>query len=371
MPILSKRKVLLAVGLLLASSSFSVPLSGALGGLPALAQTAAPPTLGREWVYTIQPTDTLSRIANRNGLDLRRLLSINGLSTRNPLRAGQKIHLSDRHIPPPSQGAAIVVNIPDGLLYRYEPTGITLYPVALGEPNDEDASDPARWRTPIGSFKVVEKRKNPVWNVPRSIQEEMRRDGKEVLTKVKAGPENPLGTRWIGLSAWGYGIHGTNAPSSIGRFSTHGCVRMRSEHVEALFDSLEKGASVRIVYQPAKLAVQGSAIYLEVGRDVYRQIPDMHAHVQRLIREAGLADRVDPAHVHRVVKARWGVATRVERGAPTPFAKLQPPPTPQPSPSPMPSPSATLSATPSASPSSSPFTTPPHPASPSTPQETP
>ena len=358
MSIRSNRKVLLAAGLLLASSSLSTPLLGPLGGLPALAQTStAPPILGREWIYTIQPTDTLSRIATRHGLDLRRLLSINGLSTRNPLRAGQQIHLSDRHIPPPSQGAAVVVNIPDGLLYRYEPTGVTVYPVALGEPTDPDAKDPTRWRTPIGSFKVVEKRKNPVWNVPLSIQDEMRRNGKDVLTKVEPGPSNPLGTRWIGLSAWGYGIHGTNAPSSIGRFSTHGCVRMRSEHVEALFDQLEKGAMVRIVYQPAKIAVEGTAVYLEVGRDVYRQIPDMNAHVQRLLHEAGLTDRVDPAHVQRVVKARWGVATRIERGAPTPFAKLQPPPTPKPSPSPTPSPS--------------PSPTPTLPASPSTPEETP
>ena len=363
MPILTKGKVLLATALFL--GTLPAPLGGLPGSLPALAQPATSPVLGREWVYTIQPTDTLSRIAGRYGLDLRRLLAINGLSTRKPLRAGQQIHLSDRHIPPPAQGAAVVVNIPDGLLYRYDATGITVYPVALGEPSDKDADDPKRWRTPTGSFKVVEKRKDPVWNVPRSIQEEMRREGKEVLTKVKPGPTNPLGSRWIGLSAWGYGIHGTNAPGSIGRFSTHGCIRMRTEHVEQLFDLLDKGAMVRIVYQPAKISVEGSAIYLEVSRDVYRQIPDMNAHVQRLIRDAGLTERVDPAHVQRVVKSRWGVATRVERGAPTPFAKLQPTPSPKPKASP------TAKPAPSPSPSPSPAETSTLPASPSTSQESP
>ncbi len=339
MPRLSKGKVLLAVGFLVGVAGMP-PGGSPLGAIPALAQTAGAsqqagvgaPVLGKEWIYTIRPSDTLSRIATRHGLDLRRLLAINSLSTRKPIRAGQQIHLSDRHIPPAPQGAAIVVNIPDGLLYRYDGPQVTVYPVALGEPTDADAADPKRWRTPTGTFKVVEKRPNPVWTVPKSIQEQMREAGKEVLTKVKPGPDNPLGTRWIGLSAWGYGIHGTNAPSSIGRYSTHGCVRMRSEHVEEIFDAVSTGTQVRILYQPAKIAVDGEAVYLEVSRDVYRQIPDMNAHVQRLLREAGVKDRVDPAHVQRVVKARWGVATRVDREAPTPFAPLKPPATPTPDP---------------------------------------
>lgn len=348
MPLLSKGKVLLAIGFLVGVAG--LPPGGSLfAGDPAAAQTsvaaqpaaALPAVLGKEWVYTIQPSDTLSRIAARHGLDLRRLLAINSLSTRKPIRAGQQIHLSDRHIPPPHLGAAIVVNIPDGLLYRYDGPRVTVYPVALGEPTDKDAEDPKRWRTPTGTFKVVEKRPNPVWTVPKSIQEEMREAGKEVLTKVKPGPENPLGTRWIGLSAWGYGIHGTNVPASIGRYSTHGCVRMRSEHVEEIFDAVSKGTTVRIIYQPAKIAVDGEAVYLEVSRDVYRQIPDMNAHVQRLIKDAGLADRVDPAHVRRVVKSRWGVASRVDRGAPMPFASLTPPATPSPSPTPSVTPAPT------------------------------
>lgn len=301
---------------------------------PAEALLQEPPLLGREWRYTVQPKDTLSRIAARYGLDLRRLLAINGLSTREPLRAGQQLHLSDRHIPPPPEGAAVVVNIPDALLYRYDGETVRVYPVGLGEPLSKTTGNPRRWRTPIGSFTVVEKRKDPIWNIPPSIQEEMREAGKEVVTPVPAGPKNPLGTRWIGLSAWGYGIHGTNAPASIGRYSTHGCVRMRSEHAEEIFEVLAKGAPVRIVYQPAKLARDGEAVFLEVSRDVYGQIPDMAAHVRRLIQDAGLTEAVDPHHVRRVVQGRWGIATRIDRAAPVPFVK----PTPQPSASPDPVP---------------------------------
>lgn len=345
MPLRSKSKILLAAGAFLGVLAAPVLTPDArLPGLAPRPVARAQPTqgtlLGKEWLYTVQPKDTLSRIAQRHGLDAQRLLAINARDPRTPLKAGQRIYLSNRHIAPPANGAPLVVNIPDRLLYRYDGAQIVLYPVALGEPSDPDASDPKRWRTPTGTFRVVEKRMNPVWTVPKSIQEEMRAKGKEVLTKVKPGPDNPLGTRWIGLSAWGYGIHGTNAPASIGRFTTHGCIRMRTSDVEEIFEIVQQGSVVRIVYQPAKVAVEGQAVYLEVSRDVYREVPNMSAHVQRLLQEAGVADRVDPAHVRRVVKGRWGVATRVDRGAPTPFA-------PVPASSPTPSPSATPSPSPS------------------------
>lgn len=317
MALLSTSKVLLALTLLGLS-------------LPSAALAASPALTGREWVHTVQPKDTLSKLAARHGLDLRRLLAINSLTTRKPLKAGQRLHLSSRHVAPDPQGAHLVVNIPDGLLYRYASESVTVYAVGLGEPLSKEAKDPKRWQTPTGRFTVVEKRKDPVWTVPPSIQEELRAAGKEVLTKVAPGPKNPLGTRWIGLSAWGYGIHGTNVPASIGRYSTHGCIRMRSEHVEEIFEAVTKGTVVRIAYEPAKVVVTEGAVYLEVGRDVYRRIPDMQAHVEKLLRDHGVWSRVDPAHVKRVVKARWGLAVRVDRGAPVPFATLAATPSPNP-----------------------------------------
>lgn len=326
MPVRFKGRILLAAGLSLAGAPLLAPAAAQPPATPSAPASAPaiPATLGREWVYTVRPNDTLSGIAQRHGVDLRRLLAINGLDARKPIHPGQQIHLSNRHIAPSPEGAPIVINIPDALLFHYDDAEVTPYPVALGEPFDEGAADPQRWRTPIGAFTVVEKRVNPVWNVPKSIQEEMLEKGQEVLTKVPPGPKNPLGTRWIGLSAWGYGIHGTNAPTSIGRYTTHGCIRMRSSDVEEIFERVDRGTPVRIVYEPAKLTVEGEEVYLEVSRDVYRRIPNMNAHVQRLLREAGLAERVDPGHVRRAVKGRWGVAVRVEHGAPKPFAKLKP-----------------------------------------------
>ena len=70
------------------------------------------------------------------------------------------------------------------------------------------------------------------WIVPESIQEEMRREGKDVLTRVPPGPDNPLGRHWIGLSIGGIGIHGTIAPSSVYHFRSHGCIRLHPDDVE-------------------------------------------------------------------------------------------------------------------------------------------
>jgi hypothetical protein len=64
---------------------------------------------------------------------------------------------------------------------------------------------------------------------------------------VAAGPANPLGTRWMGLGYKGYGIHGTNMPLSIGKAASHGCIRMRNQDVEDLFERVQIGDPVDLL----------------------------------------------------------------------------------------------------------------------------
>ena len=80
------------------------------------------------------------------------------------------------------------------------------------------------WPTPSGEFHVAHKEVNPIWDVPPSIQEEMRRLGRPVVPRISPGPENPLGDLWIGLSLPNIGIHGTNAPDTVPGYTTHGCI---------------------------------------------------------------------------------------------------------------------------------------------------
>jgi lipoprotein-anchoring transpeptidase ErfK/SrfK len=84
--------------------------------------------------------------------------------------------------------------------------------------------------SPDGEFAVINHAKDPTY----------RHGGKEILP----GKDNPLGTRWIGLSLKGYGIHGTNVPKSIGKAASHGCFRMAQSDIEELYSRVEVGDRV-------------------------------------------------------------------------------------------------------------------------------
>jgi L,D-transpeptidase catalytic domain/Putative peptidoglycan binding domain len=98
----------------------------------------------------------------------------------------------------------------------------------------------AIYPTPLGKFTIVTKQKNPWWYPPDS-------DWAAGASPIPPGPGNPLGTRWMGLSASGVGIHGTPDAASIGYSVSHGCIRMRIPDAEWLFERVEVGSTVFIV----------------------------------------------------------------------------------------------------------------------------
>ena len=94
--------------------------------------------------------------------------------------------------------------------------------------------------TPLGRFQIVVKWKNPWWYPPASPWAKGEKP-------TPPGPGNPLGTRWMGISSPGVGIHGTPQDGSIGYSLSHGCVRMHISQAEWLFDHVEVGTPVYIV----------------------------------------------------------------------------------------------------------------------------
>ncbi len=94
--------------------------------------------------------------------------------------------------------------------------------------------------TPLGRYSIVSRERHPTWNPPDS-------PWAAGLGPVPPGPSNPLGTRWIGTSAPGIGIHGTPAPSTVGTAASHGCIRMYMSDVEWLFERVRVGAPVFFV----------------------------------------------------------------------------------------------------------------------------
>jgi lipoprotein-anchoring transpeptidase ErfK/SrfK len=116
-------------------------------------------------------------------------------------------------------------------LFHDDNTVWRVFPVATGQ---------AIYPTPAGRFTIVVKQVDPWWYPPTYDS------WAQGLSPVPPGPNNPLGTRWMGLSAPGVGIHGTDAPGSIGWNASHGCIRMQVVDSEWLFTHVKVGTTVFI-----------------------------------------------------------------------------------------------------------------------------
>jgi len=283
-----------------------VLLACAAAQTAAAVETATPATrmVGGETDYTVQPGDTLSHIGARFGTEVASLARLNGLPATARLKPGDIVKVDNRHLVPESMEAGILINIPQRMLYYFQSGQLAAhYPVGLGRPD---------WETPRGSFTVLVREKNPTWDVPVSIQEEMRREGKEVITRVPPGPANPLGSYWLGLSLPGIGIHGTIAPSSVYKFRSHGCIRLHPDDIDELFQRIVEQEPGKIIYMPVLLAqLADGHIMLEVHRDVYKRGGNPLKRAQDLAAQAGITDLIDWEQVLQVIKDKEGLARAV------------------------------------------------------------
>ncbi|PYP82281.1 MAG: L,D-transpeptidase [Candidatus Angelobacter sp. Gp1-AA117] len=128
----------------------------------------------------------------------------------------------------------IVISIPDRqLALIVDGEVVKVYPIAVGK-----ESTPS----PEGEFTIITRTEDPTYY----------HEGKV----IPPGKNNPLGTRWMGLSLKGYGIHGTNAPKSIGKAASHGCIRMAKKNLEELFTLVKVGDAVTIRSERDELVAQ-------------------------------------------------------------------------------------------------------------------
>jgi lipoprotein-anchoring transpeptidase ErfK/SrfK len=131
--------------------------------------------------------------------------------------------------------------LPDSILIDRGHHSLTLYrdnkvvrrfAVAVGQ---------SIYPTPTGAFHIIVKELNPTWYPPTNDA------WAAGLKPVPPGPDNPLGTRWMGIDSPGVGIHGTDAPASIGYSESHGCIRMQVPDAEWVFAHVAVGTPVWIV----------------------------------------------------------------------------------------------------------------------------
>jgi len=151
--------------------------------------------VGSRGVYTVVKADTVRLVAAKLGVSRQHLRSMNGLDANAYLKVGQKLVYNNLKIIPRQMNDGIVINIPDRTLYYFQQgVLVTSLPVALGS---VIKNEKYVWQTPVGKFRITGKVKDPTWTVPPSIQTEMEEQGKEVITTLPPGPENPLLQSWL------------------------------------------------------------------------------------------------------------------------------------------------------------------------------
>ncbi|MFC1624633.1 L,D-transpeptidase family protein [Candidatus Omnitrophota bacterium] len=168
--------------------------------------------------YKVAPGDTLSKIARKFGTTIDLIKTSNSLKD-DTIRAHSKLKVSKARY-------KILIDKSQNLLtlLTKDETIFKVYRVSTGKNNS----------TPVGTFKIVNKIKDPVWY-------------KQGAIVPAESPDNILGSRWLGFSEPGYGIHGTVQPESVGHQATSGCIRMFDFEVEELYTVVPVGIEVAIV----------------------------------------------------------------------------------------------------------------------------
>jgi L,D-transpeptidase ErfK/SrfK len=289
---------------------------------PAAGSNQAPPlyhqVVGGLEECEVPARTSLGILAAEKGVKWTVVAKQNGLKKPYKITKGMVLKINTRHIVPTELRQGFVINLPELLLYYFvNGTCQRRYSLAVGKPS---------WPTPTGNYKIVEKRKNPTWNVPLSIQEEMDEEGMKVIEKVPPGPKNPLGKYFMGTSADGVGIHATNRPWSVGYYVSHGCMRMLPSEIAKLFPQVPVGTPVKIIYRPLKLAVTPEGrVYLEAHPNIYQWELKPLEWVQDMADYYQISDRIDWDKVPAILKAKEGIAREITKGAPKPLPAGSPP----------------------------------------------
>jgi lipoprotein-anchoring transpeptidase ErfK/SrfK len=192
-----------------------------------LAATARTATLKRQ-LEQLTVSNQPSALGQSASASPANQISVNELAKE---QQGEKSGLNAQPAAPEAESSVtpvrkrqIVISIPDRRLAVMD-NGLVMkiYPIAVGT-----RSTPS----PDGDFVIINRAKDPTY-----------RHGE---MEIAPGKDNPLGSRWMGLSLKGYGIHGTNVQSSIGKASSHGCFRMRKQDVEELYTFVQIGDTVTV-----------------------------------------------------------------------------------------------------------------------------
>ena len=256
--------------------------------------------MGERSSCLVQKDDSLYEIARRNDM------GINAISTANP---GVDPLIPEPHtrvvipsewiLPDAPFKRGIIINIAEMRLYyfpRNNSREVVTFPVGIGDQGKD---------TPLGTFTIVEKIRNPAWYVPASI----RREKPQLPAIVPPGPDNPMGSHALRLSNETVLIHGTDRPWGIGSRDSHGCIRLYQDDIARLFSMVPRGTRVTIVNQPVKAAMVAGKVLMEVHD--YGDGRDLFSEALKLLAKKNLLARVDVNRVKKACRERRGLPVNI------------------------------------------------------------
>lgn len=208
--------------------------------------------------------DNFASIAQHFNVTYAGLVEANPGVNPNTPRPGTVLIIPSAYILPNTPRRGVVINLAELRLYYYpkHEKVVYTYPIGIGVEG---------WNIQPGTFKVVQKQKDPTWYVPPAVHEELKEKGFDLPWSVPPGPDNPLGGYMLRLSARTYLIHGCVDPTTIGRRSSSGCFRMYPENIAEVFNRVPVGTSVRIINEPYKLGWANGKLYLEAHLPLQEQ----------------------------------------------------------------------------------------------------
>jgi len=225
-----------------------------------------------EMTTYIVPSDgrSLESIAAEYEIGLIAMMSANpGVDPLLP-KAGSELIIPSQLILPDEPHSGIIINLSELRLYYYpkDSNTVIVYPIGIGQLGRE---------TPLMTTRISEKRANPTWTPTANIRKDYASRGITLPAVIPAGPENPMGLFALRLAAAGgtYLIHGTNADFGIGMRVSSGCIRLRPDDIESLFNMLPVGTQVKIIDAAMKYSIEPDGRhYIEVHQPLSRKESD-------------------------------------------------------------------------------------------------
>ncbi|MET5961420.1 L,D-transpeptidase [Citrobacter amalonaticus] len=229
-------------------------------------------------------------------------------------KSGSTLIVPQQIILPATVRQGIVVNVAEMRLYYY-PNGsntVEIFPIGIGQAGRET---PRNWVT-----RVERKQEAPSWTPTANTRREYASRGESLPAFVPAGPDNPMGLYAIYIGKL-YAIHGTNANFGIGLRVSQGCIRLRNDDIEHLFQNVPVGTRVQIIDQPVKTTTEpDGSCWIEVHEPLSRNRAEYESDrkvplpITPVMRSFMSAEGVDTNRVSEALERRSGMPVNISHG---------------------------------------------------------